>query len=241
MKKAHVGIEVIIKVIRGESACRIDDTALTATASSNPRTSQRALLVAAELARLIPEAVLHNVMPIFTFMGASDFQRDDAYSFGVVEKARSTKSALTSDCTKYRTGHDAQFERAVRRPTCAVQGGGGVPGYLCGYGWAIAETSDTSVSLLHQRLFPADGHRFFVHLVKSLGPADFLPPMVMLLVDRATTKGGRNGALIQAMELVLGVTGAFELSARVDVRYKGWGGNQLMCRLCGKLWRNRVA
>jgi U3 small nucleolar RNA-associated protein 10 len=73
VQRAHVGIEVIIKVIR---------------ASSNPRTSQRALLVASELARLIPEAVLHNVMPIFTFMGASDLQRDDAYSFGVVEKVR---------------------------------------------------------------------------------------------------------------------------------------------------------
>lgn len=71
IQRAHVGIEVIIKVIR---------------ASNNPRTSQRALLVAGELARLIPEAVLHNAMPIFTFMGSSDLQRDDAYSFGVVEK-----------------------------------------------------------------------------------------------------------------------------------------------------------
>jgi len=44
------------------------------------------LLVASELARLIPDAVLHNIMPIFTFMSASDLQRDDAYSFGVVEK-----------------------------------------------------------------------------------------------------------------------------------------------------------
>lgn len=55
-------------------------------ASTNPRTSQRALLVTSELARLIPDAVLHNIMPIFTFMGANDFQRDDAYSFGIVEK-----------------------------------------------------------------------------------------------------------------------------------------------------------
>jgi U3 small nucleolar RNA-associated protein 10 len=69
--RAHIGIEVVIKVIR---------------ASGNPRTAQRALLVAGELARLVPEAVLHNIMPIFTFMGSSDLQRDDAYSFGVVEK-----------------------------------------------------------------------------------------------------------------------------------------------------------
>lgn len=71
IQRAHIGVEVIIKVIR---------------ASTNPRTSQRALLVASELARLIPDAVLHNIMPIFTFMSASDLQRDDAYSFGVVEK-----------------------------------------------------------------------------------------------------------------------------------------------------------
>jgi len=69
--RAHIGIEVVIKVIR---------------ASNNPRTAQRALLVAGELARLVPEGVLHNVMPIFTFMGSSELQRDDAYSFGVVEK-----------------------------------------------------------------------------------------------------------------------------------------------------------
>jgi U3 small nucleolar RNA-associated protein 10 len=69
--RAHIGIEVVIKVIR---------------ASNNPRTAQRALLVAGELARLVPEGVLHNVMPIFTFMGTSELQRDDAYSFGVVEK-----------------------------------------------------------------------------------------------------------------------------------------------------------
>jgi U3 small nucleolar RNA-associated protein 10 len=88
IQKAHVGIEVIIKVIRGMSSHtsmrNVADPLYTA--STNPRTSQRALLVTAELARLIPDSVLHNAMPIFTFMGASDFQRDDAYSFGVVEK-----------------------------------------------------------------------------------------------------------------------------------------------------------
>lgn len=40
----------------------------------------------ATLARLSPEAVLHNVMPVFTFMGSNVFHRDDAYSFRVVQK-----------------------------------------------------------------------------------------------------------------------------------------------------------
>ena len=89
IQRAHVGVEVIIKVIRGKSifsALTARGTRTDFEASTNPRTSQRALLVASELARLIPDAVLHNIMPIFTFMSASDLQRDDAYSFGVVEK-----------------------------------------------------------------------------------------------------------------------------------------------------------
>lgn len=111
VQKAHVGIEVIIKVIR---------------ASANPRTSQRALLVASELTRLMPEAVLHNVMPIFTFMGASDFQRDAAYSFGVVEKVRSFRcfallSLLIIDRVSHRTRHDEESEREGDEQAAASQ------------------------------------------------------------------------------------------------------------------------
>ncbi|KAJ9119655.1 hypothetical protein QFC22_003365 [Naganishia vaughanmartiniae] len=72
MASEAIGVEVIVKMIRG---------------STNPRTSQQALLFIGSLARLVPDAVLHNVMPIFTYMGSSDFQRDDVHSFAVVEKA----------------------------------------------------------------------------------------------------------------------------------------------------------
>jgi U3 small nucleolar RNA-associated protein 10 len=41
------------------------------------------------LARLAPEAVLRNVMPVFTFMGSNVFHRDDTYSFNVVQKVNS--------------------------------------------------------------------------------------------------------------------------------------------------------
>lgn len=35
---------------------------------------------------LLQEKVLHNIMPIFTFMGASIMRLDDAYSFRVIDK-----------------------------------------------------------------------------------------------------------------------------------------------------------
>ncbi|KIJ18295.1 hypothetical protein PAXINDRAFT_97715, partial [Paxillus involutus ATCC 200175] len=52
--------------------------------TSNPQTFNEALLLMANLARLTPDSVLHNIMPIFTFMGSNVFHRDDSYSFRVV-------------------------------------------------------------------------------------------------------------------------------------------------------------
>lgn len=52
-------------------------------AAGNPQTFHQALLLMATLARLAPESVLRNVMPVFTFMGSNVFRRDDTYIFGV--------------------------------------------------------------------------------------------------------------------------------------------------------------
>jgi len=40
----------------------------------------------ADLARLAPELAHHDVMPVFTFMGANVLHRDDTYSFKVVQR-----------------------------------------------------------------------------------------------------------------------------------------------------------
>ncbi|WVR07984.1 hypothetical protein IAU60_005027 [Kwoniella sp. DSM 27419] len=178
IQKAHVGIEVVIKVIR---------------ASTNPRTSQRALLVASELARLIPEAVLHNVMPIFTFMGASDFQRDDAYSFGVVETTVSKIVPVMTQSLKDK----AQTSLDLFNESLTF----------------LSIFTDMAARLPKHRTLP-----FFVHLVKSLGATDFLAPVCMLLVDRATTKSGRSGnPVATVLELPAGLASAFDGSVRTRV------------------------
>ncbi|WVQ74325.1 U3 small nucleolar RNA-associated protein 10 [Cryptococcus sp. DSM 104548] len=176
--RAHVGIEVIIKVVR---------------ASTNPRTSQRALLVASELARLIPEAVLHNVMPIFTFMGASDFQRDDAYTFGVVEKTVSRIVPVMTASLKEK----AQNSLDLYTESLTF----------------LSIFTDMAGRLPRHRTLP-----FFVHLVKSLGASDYLAPVSMLLVDRATTKAGRNKEPVSVvLDLPSSVASAFGVSEKVVV------------------------
>ena len=179
MQKFHIGIEPIIKTIR---------------TTSNPRTSQRALLVAAELARLIPDAVLHNVMPIFTFMGSTDLQRDDAYTFGVVEKTvKSIVPVLIS---------------SLRESAAST-------------GLDLWNAASAFISIFTEMAGRLPKHRtlpFFVHLVESLGSQEFLAPVSWLLIDRATAKASKSSAasgLAQAIDLALGVAGSTGRHARL--------------------------
>ena len=54
--------------------------------SDNTQTFHQALLLMAALTRLTPDSVLHNIMPVFIFMGSNIFHRDDTYSFRVVQQ-----------------------------------------------------------------------------------------------------------------------------------------------------------
>ncbi|KZF24076.1 hypothetical protein L228DRAFT_244950 [Xylona heveae TC161] len=68
------------------SAVRVDllvDCIRTTTA---PQVQSAALLLVANLARVAPEVVLHSVMPIFTFMGATVLRQDDEYSAHVIDQ-----------------------------------------------------------------------------------------------------------------------------------------------------------
>lgn len=55
-------------------------------ATSNPQTHHHALMLLCQMAEIVPEQVLHNMMAIFTFMGSSVLRHDDAYSFQIITK-----------------------------------------------------------------------------------------------------------------------------------------------------------
>lgn len=54
--------------------------------TSNPQTASQALALVGDLVPIVPEQIVQNIMPIFTFMGANIMQRDDASSFRLVDK-----------------------------------------------------------------------------------------------------------------------------------------------------------
>lgn len=71
------------------------DYFFTTVVADNPQTFHQALLLVANLARLAPDSVLRNVMPIFTFMGSNVFHRDDTYSFRVVQQVTNSPFVLS--------------------------------------------------------------------------------------------------------------------------------------------------
>jgi U3 small nucleolar RNA-associated protein 10 len=85
-----IRLDILVELIRGTSPRSNLVKVLTSIAgpkaADNPQTFHQALLLMAKLARLAPDSVLHNVMPIFTFMGYNVFHRDDSYSFRVIQK-----------------------------------------------------------------------------------------------------------------------------------------------------------
>ncbi|XP_026949803.1 HEAT repeat-containing protein 1 isoform X2 [Sagmatias obliquidens] len=54
--------------------------------SEMPQTHHHALLLLGTVAGIFPDKVLHNIMSIFTFMGANVMRLDDTYSFQVINK-----------------------------------------------------------------------------------------------------------------------------------------------------------
>ncbi|KAL9617342.1 MAG: hypothetical protein Q9160_007872 [Pyrenula sp. 1 TL-2023] len=68
------------------SAVRIDQIIDCVRLCENQQVQNTALLVMANIARLAPDTVLHNVMPIFTFIGSNTSRKDDEYSAHVIDQ-----------------------------------------------------------------------------------------------------------------------------------------------------------
>lgn len=65
---------------------RIDLVVQCIRASQNPQTHHHALLLLCHTASMIPDAVLTNMMDIFTFMGSTLVRQENAYSFQIITK-----------------------------------------------------------------------------------------------------------------------------------------------------------
>ncbi|KAF8154101.1 hypothetical protein B0H34DRAFT_800000 [Crassisporium funariophilum] len=145
------------------SVIRLDILVELIRVSGNPRTFHQALLLMANLARLAPESVLYNVMPVFTFMGSNVFHRDDAYSFKVVQQ---TIDGIVPVMV-------SSLKQTYSQP---------IDLYLGSKEFLHVFTDAANHIPRHRR------NKFFAHLVDVLGAKDFLPPITMLLLEKTANR-----------------------------------------------------
>ncbi|KAJ7146113.1 hypothetical protein C8R44DRAFT_600928 [Mycena epipterygia] len=142
------------------SVIRLDILVELIRVADNPQTFNQALLLMATLARLSPDSVLHNVMPVFTFMGSNVFHRDDSYSFKVT-----IDSIVPVMVSSLKRTHSATLDL-----------------YIASRDFLRVFTDAANHIPRHRRT------SFFGHLADVLGPTDFLPPLCMLLVEKLANR-----------------------------------------------------
>ncbi|KAJ7042839.1 hypothetical protein C8F04DRAFT_1251651 [Mycena alexandri] len=163
------------------TAIRLDILVDLIRVADNPQTFNQALLLMATLARLAPDSVLHNVMPVFTFMGSNVFHRDDSYSFRVVQKT--IDSIVPVMVSSLKRAHSARLDL-----------------YIASRDFLRVFTDASNHIPRHRRT------SFFGHLVDVLGPADFLPPLCMLLVEKMANRVVRQSPEEVQNSLVLPIS-----------------------------------
>ncbi|KAG1761179.1 hypothetical protein EDD22DRAFT_897736 [Suillus occidentalis] len=135
--------------------------------SENPQTFNQALLLMAGLARLAPDSVLHNIMPIFTFMGTNVFHRDDSYSFKVVQNT--IENIVPVMVSSLKSRHPPGLEL-----------------YIGAREFLRIFTDASNHIPRHRR------QNFFIHLADVLGSQEFLAPVCMCLVDKVANRVSRQ-------------------------------------------------
>ncbi|KAI0052438.1 hypothetical protein FA95DRAFT_1483564 [Auriscalpium vulgare] len=131
--------------------------------SENPQTYHQALLLMSNLARLTPQSVLHNIMPVFTFMGSNVFHRDDTYSFRVIQKTIDNIVPVMTSSLKDQHTERFHLQLASRD--------------------FLRVFTDAANHVPRHRRTP-----FFVHLIDVLGPDDFLAIVSILILGKAANR-----------------------------------------------------
>ncbi|KAF9097064.1 HEAT repeat-containing protein 1 [Mortierella sp. AD031] len=150
-----------------ESIIRVDLVVNCIRATSNPQTHNQALLLMAAIAAICPEKVLHNIMPVFTFMGANVLRQDDNYSFHVIQQ---TLEKIIPPLVA-----------AHRRQSDAAQ--------------SLVFQVRPIIKVFVDALFHIPKHRrlrLFSILIATLGEEDFLYVVICMMVEKYTERASKG-------------------------------------------------
>ncbi|XP_012586409.1 PREDICTED: HEAT repeat-containing protein 1 [Condylura cristata] len=148
--------------------------------SEMPQTHHHALLLLGTVASIFPDKVLHNIMSIFTFMGASVMRLDDTYSFQVINK---TVKMVIPALIQSDSGDSVEVTRSVEETVTRI----------------LSVFVDALPHVPEHRRLPV-----LTQLTHTLGPARFLWALLILLFEQYVTKtalvaaGGDKDAVLEA-------------------------------------------
>ncbi|WFD44434.1 snoRNA-binding rRNA-processing protein utp10 [Malassezia psittaci] len=183
-------------------AIRADTIVHAIKISTNTQSINHAILLLTRFARLDPELVLHNIMPLFTFVGLTVLRRDDRFTLSVVEQT--LRSIIPAFVKHIRP----QVEQA---PDTRL---------------ALWLETRSLLRIFSDAASHIPRHRravFFSLLVDVLGNADFLAPVSMLLAERVAHRVGKapqNAASF--LELPLGLLRSEPGEVRVNALNQIW-------------------
>ncbi|XP_062066669.1 HEAT repeat-containing protein 1 [Lepus europaeus] len=148
--------------------------------SEMPQTHHHALLLLGTIAGIFPDKVLHNIMSIFTFMGANVMRLDDTYSFQVISK---TVKMVIPALIQSDNGDSMEVTRNVKEIVVKI----------------ISVFVDALPHVPEHRRLP-----ILVQLVDTLGAEKFLWVLLILLFEQYVTKTvlvaayGEKDAILEA-------------------------------------------
>ncbi|XP_008847310.1 HEAT repeat-containing protein 1 [Nannospalax galili] len=148
--------------------------------SEMPQTHHHALLLLGTVAGIFPDKVLHNIMSIFTFMGANVMRLDDAYSFQVISK---TVKMVIPALIQSDTGDSVEVTRNVEEIVVKI----------------IGVFVDALPHVPEHRRLP-----ILVQLIDTLGAEKFLWVLLISLFEQYVTKTalvaacGEKDAILEA-------------------------------------------
>ncbi|WFD19216.1 snoRNA-binding rRNA-processing protein utp10 [Malassezia caprae] len=181
---------------------RADTIVSAIQVSANTQSINHAILLLARFARLDAELVLHNIMPIFTFVGLSVLQRDDRFTLSVVEQTLRSIIPAFVNAVRPQVVNDKDARLALWRETRSL----------------LHIFSDASPHIPRHRR-----HVFFRLLVDVLGTEDFLAPVCMLLADRVAHRVSKSpGHSATLLQLPLGLVRAEPLAVRLRALNQIW-------------------
>ncbi|KAH9508113.1 hypothetical protein Btru_054745 [Bulinus truncatus] len=166
VKGEHLNMELIVNCIRS---------------SDNPHTHQQALMLLSTAAKIAPGLLLHNMMTVFTFMGANILRQDDAYSFHVIGKIlENVIPALILACQEKCKDDGSEMKKKSKSSTDKAR----------------SEEMMTVILRVFVDAIPhIPSHRknmLFEKLLSIMGADSYLWRLILLYIERVTVRTSRS-------------------------------------------------